>query len=443
MHVAVYFWRPWRSSSASMSRRSNIGASCAAARQLARPVLIVSSFIGCLVHMLAANLTNDDRIEALKDIKVHRRNHVHDSVAAHASASMQASASTHATAHAGDASHGESEGMTFDDHGALFQAHWSVQYMGSTWDFNEARGATELLYEQQLPNSIPGGHWLPMQSTSEPLPLLPRSPKANERVPRLVKCLRSHVRSSSSAKCMSRNSAHLSSKPTGSIYVDIPRRSPDGLLDLLRKIDPAGHPGDEHSGNKGTDVACLRTRQPKLRNLRLREWTVEVVVLFSRNTHFGQAWQGVLGRTGSGFSSDSFDRNLSAMGLKLTPDRHLLLEAWGVRPVRGSHFVSIRSNGPALSPETWYHIVGRCDGSHMRLYVNGALRAQSEFGGDLAVPPLEAHGDFTLGCGMHANALADPCSCLIAEARVTSAALEPSDWLWNWMAPRPVPSSKR
>ena len=42
----------------------------------------------------------------------------------------------------------------------------------------------------------------------------------------------------------------------------------------------------------------------------------------------------------------------------------------------------------------------------------------------------EHDGDFTFGCGMFNGQPADPCSCLMSEARASKSALEPNEWLW-------------
>jgi len=206
--------------------------------------------------------------------------------------------------------------------------------------------------------------------------------------------------------------------PTAAVYVDRP-------------------PPDPERPEVVVPVNCLTTKQPSLRTLPIRQWTVEVVVDFLNNEHFGRAWQTIFGRTGGNFTANEFDAKLAAMAMKLAPDMHLLLEAWvGTEPVsKAPQYVSVRSK-EMLEPSTWYHLVGRSNGHDLQLLVNGVLAG--EFHSDklvpsmpLSVPPLSAHGDFTFGCGMHEGLIADACSCLLAEARLSPAFLQPAEWLWR------------
>ena len=50
--------------------------------------------------------------------------------------------------------------------------------------------------------------------------------------------------------------------------------------------------------------------------------------------------------------------------------------------------------------------------------------------GGLAVPPRRSDGDFTFGCGMFAGVAADPCWCLINEARITDRSRRDDELLY-------------
>jgi len=213
----------------------------------------------------------------------------------------------------------------------------------------------------------------------------------------------------------------LPAPPTGAVWIERPAFSPPEISRGL------------HYG-----ISALSTRQPRLRSRRLREWTVEAVVFFLDSPHFGRAWQSVVGRNGANFSSDAFDATLGAFYVKLGPERQLMLEAW-VAPDEGGappRYVSVVSKR-VLRHSEWYSIVAASDGATMRLFVNGEVLGEAALGGGgLAVSPREEDGDFTFGVAMFGGAAADPCSCLISEARISEHVVPEGQWLWG-----PPPSS--
>ena len=228
----------------------------------------------------------------------------------------------------------------------------------------------------------------------------------------------------------------------GAAYSPIPVVDITPFFDKLSR-DPHGLPApdvafymERPAANGGGTASCLRTRARALRTMRIFAWTVEAVVHFRADESFGSEWQTVFGRNGGNFTSAPFERDLSAAALKVGPDKHLYLQAWSERAVGGGRaqgggrYVSVRSAWP-LAPGTWHHLVGRSDGARLELFVNGERMGGTTFGGALATPPHEEHGDFTVGCGMHAAQQADACSCLIAEARLVPRSLRQSEWLWR------------
>ena len=231
----------------------------------------------------------------------------------------------------------------------------------------------------------------------------------------------------------------LGRPPTGSVYMD---RPPAGSLVSI-------------------PISCLTPRESSIRTLSLPVWTLELVVLFLDSPHFGRAWQTVAGRNGVNFTDESFAWQLSALYVKLDPNKDIVLEVWiqesryesetdttassatagttGPNASSQAHtrprFVQIKS-ARSLSPDVWYSIVAQSNGHELRLFVNGDFEGSVNISGALAVPPDAAHGDLTLGCGMFAGVAADPCSCLITEARVSEQALNDSEWLWRRRPPR-------
>ena len=67
----------------------------------------------------------------------------------------------------------------------------------------------------------------------------------------------------------------------------------------------------------------------------------------------------------------------------------------------------------------------------MQLFINGQPSGVTSYRGPLHPPPRTQDGDLTFGCGMFGGVAADPCRCLISEARVTEASRHPREWLWS------------
>jgi len=200
-------------------------------------------------------------------------------------------------------------------------------------------------------------------------------------------------------------------------------------------------PPDPERQAVSVPVNCLITREPRLRTERVVTWTVEVATQLLNTEHVGVAWLTLLGRTGSNFQDHSFDRMLGSMAMKVTPEMYLLFEAWlspthllDMAPRLGSAtYVKVRSREP-VQPSTWYHLVGRSNGRRLQLFINGELAGESvTLPGlhALSVPPSPLHGQITLGCGMHNSTTTDPCSCLIAEARISPFERRPAEWLYT------------
>ena len=276
--------------------------------------------------------------------------------------------------------------------GALSSASLDVKFEGY-WSAQLADAETEVQYVQYAANQQ-GEHASMVASGLTPLQVVPNTPRFDD---------------------MRRG---WGSTPTASWLVDRP-------------------PPDTERLEVQVPINCLTTREPGLRaQPGNRSWTVEVVVHFMNNDHFGRAWQTVFGRTGRNFTNAStFDADLGAMAIKVAPDMHLLFEAWIARRGQAPLYVSLRTT-TTLYPGEWYHIVGRGSGSTVELFVNG--KAAAAYVGPpedgiaaLSTPPRLDHGDLTVGCGMHAGQTSDSCSCMVAEARVSPQALSPSSWLWR------------
>ena len=201
---------------------------------------------------------------------------------------------------------------------------------------------------------------------------------------------------------------------------------------------------------------CLYTRDAaRRRSSFASEWTIEAVVLFLNNPHFGHQWQTIFGLNGAalvprlhaphthvrrcvactGFNmTDSSDAHLSSLALKLSPKLGLLLQAWlapqGAMPQAPPRLVSVWSSHSAQA-NAWYHVVVRCAAGKLELHVNGFLEASAPFDGQLARPPRPSDGDLTFGCGMHKGVPADTCSCLLSEVRAANQSLSSHEWLWT------------
>lgn len=215
----------------------------------------------------------------------------------------------------------------------------------------------------------------------------------------------------------------------GLIRTDGMPPAPNGSLHFERPLP--GVPAE-------AGTACVSTRDTSHRLHRLREWTLELVVNFLENPHFGHEWQTVVGVNGYNITaSGNDDDRLSALAVKLSPQRNFLLQAWVERrPSKRSprqKRVSLVSRGSThfAEPNRWYHIALVSDGRTLQLSVNSHLEASVRFNGTLVSPRRHNDGDLTFGCGMHAGVPADTCSCLLTEARVSDRALPSMQWLWS------------
>lgn len=182
-------------------------------------------------------------------------------------------------------------------------------------------------------------------------------------------------------------------------------------------------------------INCLTTRDPSLRTRSWAEFSLEVVVLFLPNptAAFGLrgVYQTIVGRNGADFRK-GFDAKLASLYLKLSPSRRVLLEAWGA-----DHTYHTLASYHVLKANIWYTIAASSralpDGGGFlwELRINGQLSGSAIMRvGGLAVPPRHSDGDFTFGCGMFAGVPADPCWCLLNEARIADRSRREDELLY-------------
>ena len=69
--------------------------------------------------------------------------------------------------------------------------------------------------------------------------------------------------------------------------------------------------------------------------------------------------------------------------------------------VRGGGARELSSGNNRIELEEWYHLTGTYDGEHARLFINGEVVDEDEFGGDIAVAN---HVSLILGAGNQASA---------------------------------------
>lgn len=110
----------------------------------------------------------------------------------------------------------------------------------------------------------------------------------------------------------------------------------------------------------------------------------------------------------------------------------MLLEAWGAD--NAYHTLASRH---VLRANVWYTIAASSralpgsGGFLWELRLNGKRSGSTIVRvGGLAVPPRRTDGDFTFGCGMFAGVAADPCWCLINEARITDRSRRDDELLY-------------
>ena len=189
-------------------------------------------------------------------------------------------------------------------------------------------------------------------------------------------------------------------------------------------------------------TTCLTMREKSHQLHRHRVWTVEAVVNFLENQRFGRQWQTIFGVSGHNMSRSAsraeYDR-FSTLAVKLSPERKFLLQLWlegapvteddGFKAQQRLAIISKTSEHVA-EPNKWYHVSLVATGAGMSLHINGHEEIRVEFEGSLPAPKRASDGDLTFGCGMFDGHLADTCSCLLTEARVSDSALQSDQLLW-------------
>ena len=277
----------------------------------------------------------------------------------------------------------------------------SVRPISSHWRFglNRTAALDESLRQRIRDEAEPGARRLTLQPAVErgALLLVPRHPRFR-------------------SKAIARQ-AGLPARPGGSVLVQPP---------ATPQLVPGGHGGKAN---------CLTTRDPALRMRRWAEFSLEVVVLFLPNPASDRGmrsvYQTIVGRNGAGFR-EGVDGKLSSLYLKVSPTRQVLFEAWAT----DGRYHKLASQH-LLSANVWYTITASSralpngGGYLWSLHANGLSGGSMIVrSGGLAVPPRHSDGDFTFGCGMYAGVAADPCWCLINEARITDRSRREDEQLY-------------
>jgi len=121
------------------------------------------------------------------------------------------------------------------------------------------------------------------------------------------------------------------------------------------------------------------------------------------------------------------DGGANGYAIAIDPNRKFELVLWG-----GSNVVGIRNTagGTVVTAGNWYHVVGTCNNTLMKIYVNGVLDRQ-------------ATGTMPAGTNTHALWLGDlvwsgihyQFNGIIDEVRIYNRALDSTEIAWNYRHP--------
>jgi hypothetical protein len=202
-------------------------------------------------------------------------------------------------------------------------------------------------------------------------------------------------------------------------------------------VSPANNTGSTFSiQNSGSYPSLSSSGDLELADNRvgaLAEWTIEASVNF---TELG-GFQTMVGLDGVGQATSGGDLNASNLYFQKTSGN-----VFSIRYVDSDGYRHVLNGNTTVAADTWYNVAASSDGDSLRLYVNGYLEASLDLAStgstNRSLAALDESGregnsgplyGWSLMRGMYADTHGDRLRGYLDDVRISSAALDPIDFL--------------